>query len=58
MGVILLVSVSNLKLFTYIFHQVTVEICTIIGDDGFWSLNLHIRLLQTKSATTFLVTDL
>ena len=51
-----LVSVSNLKLLKYISHQLILrfEPLLVIIDSG--TLNLHIRLFQLKSATTFLVT--
>ena len=48
------VSVSNLKLLTYISHKVTVEIRTIIGNDGFRYSKPAYLIVENKIGYNFL----
>ena len=48
------VSVSNLKLRTYISHQLTVKICTIISIDGLWYSKPAYQIFVNKISYNFL----
>ena len=45
---------SNLKLLTYLSHQVTVEICTIISNDGLWYSEPIYQIIVNKISDNFL----
>ena len=48
------VSVINLKLLTYISDQVTVEICTIVGNDGFMHSKSSYKIVTNKISDNIL----
>ena len=48
------VPMSNLKLLTYDSHQVTVKICTIISNDGFWYPNPTYQIVANEINYNFL----
>ena len=47
-------SMNNLKYFTYLYHQVTVEICTIISNDGLWYSKPTHQIIANKVCYNFL----
>ena len=46
--------VNNLKLFTYLFHQMTFEICTVISNDEFWNSKSAYQIIADKIGYHFL----
>ena len=45
---------NNPKLFTYLFHQMTVEVCTIINNDGLWNSKSAYQIIANKIGHHFL----
>lgn len=48
------ISVSNLELFTYLSHQVTVKIRSVISNDGFWYSKPTYHVVANKISYNFL----